>query len=99
MLDTITQKYADAITTAYKDLKLPEGPHHVKWPASISCGLQRRASCAVRDDPVRAETLKVNQTWTIRDALVYMLTDKALAVVYNRFLPHARQIMKSFTVA
>lgn len=51
------------------------------------------------DDPVRAETLKVNQTWTIRDALVYMLTDKALAVVHNRFFPHARQIMKSFTVA
>ena len=48
MLDTITQKYADAITTAYKDLKVPEGPHHVKWPASLSCGLQRRASCAVR---------------------------------------------------
>jgi len=48
MLDTITQKYADAITTAYKDLKVPEGPDHVKWPASLSCGLQRRASCAVR---------------------------------------------------
>ena len=48
-LDTVIEKYADAITTAYKDLKVPlEGPQHVGWSCSISHGLQRRDSCAVR---------------------------------------------------
>jgi len=35
------------------------------------------------DDPVRAEMLNLNQTWTIRNALMYALTYKALAEVYN----------------
>jgi len=50
------------------------------------------------DDTVRAETLKVNQTWTIKSSSVYTLTYKALAADYNRYLPHARQITKSFTL-
>ncbi|MFZ0011431.1 MAG: hypothetical protein WAL97_05945 [Halobacteriota archaeon] len=98
-LDTVTQKYADAITTAYKDLKvLSKDRTTLSGQPAFRAVYRGVLPVQYADDPVRAETLKVNQTWTIRNALVYTLTCKALAVVYNRFLPHARQIMKSFTL-
>jgi len=89
-LDTVTQKYADAITTAYKDLKvLSKDRTTLSGQPAFRAVYRGVLPVQYADDPVRAETLKVNRTWIIRNAPVYMLTYKALAVVYNRFLPHA----------
>jgi len=98
-LDTVTQKYADAITTAYKDLKvLSKDRTTLSGQPAFRAVYRGVLPVQYADDTVRAETLKVNQTWTIKSPRVYTLTYKALAGDYNRYLPHARQIMKSFTL-
>jgi hypothetical protein len=98
-LDTVTQKYADAITSAYKDLKVLSKDHTTLGGHPAFRAVYRGVlPVQYADDTIRTETLKVNQTWTIKNARVYTLTYKALAGDYNRYFPHARQIMKSFTL-
>jgi hypothetical protein len=98
-LDAVTEKYADAITSAYKGLKvLSKRRTTVSGHAAFGTIYQGTLPVQYDDVTIREETLKVNQTWTIRNARVFTLTFKALARDYNRFLPHARPIMNSFTL-
>jgi hypothetical protein len=98
-LDTVTEKYADAITSAYKDLNVLS-KERTTLSGNAAFRTIYRGTLAVQydDNTVRDETLKVNQTWTLKNARVYTLTYKALARDYNRYLPQARSIMKSFTL-
>jgi hypothetical protein len=98
-LDTVTEKYADAITSAYKELKVLS-KEHTTLSGHAAFRTIYRGTLAVQydDNTVREETLKVNQTWALTNARVYTLTYKALARDYNRYLPQARSIMKSFTL-
>ena len=98
-LDTVIERYADAITTAYKDLKvLSKDRTTLGGHAAFRTVYRGVLPVQYANDTVRAETLKVNQTWVIKNARVYTLTYKALAQDYNKYLPHAREIMKSFTL-
>jgi len=40
--------------------------------------------------------LKVNQVWTVKNGRVFSVTYKALKGDYNKYLPQAEQIMKTF---
>jgi hypothetical protein len=98
-LDTVTERYADAITSAYKELKVLSKEHTTLSGHAAFRAIYRGTVPVYYDDnTVREETLKVNQTWTIRNARVYTLTYKALTKDYNRYLPQARSIMNSFTL-
>jgi hypothetical protein len=98
-LDTVTERYADAITSAYKELKVLSKEHTTLSGHAAFRAIYRGTVPVYYDDnTVREETLKVNQTWTIKNARVYMLTYKALTKDYNRYLPQARSIMNSFTL-
>jgi hypothetical protein len=98
-LDTVTERYADAITSAYKELKVLS-KERTTLSGNAAFRTIYRGTLAVQydDNTVREETLKVNQTWTLRNARVYTLTYKALAQDYNRYWPQARSIMKSFSL-
>jgi hypothetical protein len=98
-LDTITEKYADAITSAYKELKVLSKEHTtLSGHAAFRAIYRGTIPVQYDDNTVREETLKVNQTWALRNARVFTLTYKALAKDYNRYLPQARPIMKSFAL-
>jgi len=98
-LDTVTQRYADAITTAYKDLKVLTKEHTTLAGQPAFRAVYRGVlPVQYSDDTVREELLKVHQTWTIKMSRAYTLTYKALARDYNRYLPHARRITKTFTL-
>jgi hypothetical protein len=98
-LDTVTERYADAITSAYKELKVLS-KESTTLSGNTAFRTIYRGTLAVQydDNTMREETLKVNQTWTLRNARVYTLTFKVLAQDYNRYWPQARSIMKSFTL-
>lgn len=97
--DTVTERYADAITSAYKELKvLSKERTTLSGHAAFRTIYRGTLPVQYDDNTVREETLKVNQTWAIRNARVYTLTYKALAKDYNRYLPQARPIMNSFTL-
>jgi len=98
-LDTVIETYADAITTAYKDLKVLSKDRITLGGYSAFRTVYRGVlPVQYGHDTVRAEKLKVNQTWIIKNARVYTLTYKALARDYNKYLPYAREIMQSFTL-
>jgi hypothetical protein len=98
-LETVTERYADAITSAYKELKVLSKEHTIlSGNAAFRTIYRGTLPVQYDDNTVQDETLKVNQTWTLRNARVYTLTYKALARDYNRYLPQARSIMKSFTL-
>jgi len=98
-LDTVTERYADAITSAYKDLKvLSKERTTLSRHAAFRAIYRGSIPVQYDENTVREETLKVNQTWTVKNARVFTLTYKALAKDYNRYLPQARSIMNSFTL-
>ena len=98
-LDTVTERYADAITSTSKELKvLSKELTTLSGHAAFRTIYRSTLLVYYDDNTVREETLKVNQTWTIRNARVYTLTYKALAKDYDRYLPQARSIMNSFTL-
>jgi PsbP len=98
-LDKVTERYADAITSAYKELKvLSKERTTLSGNAAFRTIYRGTLPVKYDENTVREETLKVNQTWTLRNARVYTLTYKALARDYNRYLPQARSIMKSFAL-
>jgi hypothetical protein len=98
-LDTVTERYADAITSAYKELKvLSKERTTLSGHAAFRAIYRGTLAVHYDDHTVREERLKVNQTWTSRNARVYTLTYKALAKDYNRYLPQARPIINSFTL-
>jgi hypothetical protein len=97
-LDTVTARYADAITSAYKGLKVLSKGRTTMSGLTAFRTIYRGTLPVQYEDVTREETLKVNQTWTIRNARVFTLTYKALARDYNRHLPLARSIIDSFTL-
>jgi PsbP len=98
-LDTVTERYADAITSAYKDLKvLSKERTTLSGNAAFHTIYTGTLAVHYADNTVREETLKVNQSWTLRNARIYTLTYKALAKDYDRYLPQAQSIMNSFTL-
>jgi hypothetical protein len=98
-LDTVTERYADAITSVYQELKvLSKDRTTLSGQAAFNTIYKGTLPVEYDDNTVREETLKVNQTWTVKNARVFTLTYKALAKDYNRYLPQARSIMNSFTL-
>jgi hypothetical protein len=98
-LDTVTERYADAITSVYQELKvLSKDRTTLSGHAAFRTIYRGTLPVQYDDNTVREETLKVNQTWIVTNARVFTLTYKALAKDYNRYLPQARSIMNSFTL-
>jgi hypothetical protein len=98
-LDTVTERYADAITSVYQELKvLSKDRTTLSGQAAFNTIYKGTLPVEYDDNTVREETLKVNQTWTVKNARVFTLTYKALAKDYSRYLPQARSIMNSFTL-
>jgi hypothetical protein len=98
-LDTVTERYADAITSAYKELKVLSKKRTTLGRHAAFRAIYRGSIPVQYDEnTAREETVKVNQTWTLRNARVYTLTYKALAQDYNRYLPQARPIINSFAL-
>jgi hypothetical protein len=98
-LETVTERYADAITSVYQELKvLSKDRTTLSGYAAFRTIYRGTLPVQYDDNTVREETLKVNQTWIIRNARVFTLTYKALAKDYNQYLPQAQSIMNSFTL-
>ncbi|MDD1720648.1 MAG: hypothetical protein LUP95_01505 [Euryarchaeota archaeon] len=98
-LDTVTQRYTDAILGAYTDLTVVEKGHatlgghpafHTVYTGTITVHYG--------DEDMREETLKINQAWTIRQGRAYLVTFKALIEDYDRYLAQAQRIIDSFTL-
>ncbi len=98
-LDTVTERYADAITSAYKELKvLSKERTTLSGNAAFRTTYTGTIAVHYTENTVREETLKVNQTWTLRNGRAYTLTYKALSKDFDRYLPQAQSIMESFTL-
>ncbi len=96
-LDTVTQRYTDAILSAYTDLTvIDKGQTTLAGYPAFHTIYMGTITVQYGDTDMREETLKINQMWTIRQGTAYIVTFKARITDYDRCLPQAQRIVNSF---
>ncbi len=97
-LDTVTQRYIDAILGAYTNLAVIEkGRSTLGGHPAFHAVYTGMITVHYSDRDAQEETLKINQTWTIRQGSAYVVTFKARIEDYDRCLSQAQHIAHSFT--
>ncbi len=98
-LDTVTQRYTDAILSAYTNLTvIDKGQTTLAGYTAFHTVYTGTITVHYDDTDTREETLKINQMWTIQQGKAYIVTFKALTTDYDRYLPQAQRIIDSFTL-
>ncbi|MGZ4908766.1 MAG: hypothetical protein ACXV6K_08550 [Halobacteriota archaeon] len=98
-LDTVTQRYVDAILGAYTNLIVIEkGRFTLAGQPAFRTVYTGTITVHYDDEDTREEMLKINQAWTIRQDRAYIITFKALIEDYDRCLSQAQPIIDSFTL-
>ena len=99
-LYNVTTGYSDLITRSYSNLSVT-----AKENTTLSANPAFRivytgilpVQYTVGGTP-KPQELKVNQVWTVKNDRVYSVTYKALKGDYDKYLPQAEQIMKTFLI-